>query len=148
MSVFDPDVADFLEPGRRAGKRPFEALTPAEARAAYAASRDALQAPVDAVASVLDKNIPGAGGEIRLRTYRGTHTAPHAQLPCLVFLHGGSWVIGNLESHGRVGRRLANLARICVVAVDYRLAPQWRDSLGAKYCLSRRNAPAPATGNP
>lgn len=81
MSVIDPDVADFLEPGRRAGKLPFEALTSAEARAAYAASRDALQAPADAVASVLDKTSPAravksACASIAAPTRHHTHSSP------------------------------------------------------------------------
>lgn len=126
MPALDPDVEKLLELGRKAGKPPFEALTPEQARAAYAASWDALQPPAEAVASVTDTAIPGPGGELCLRIYRGTNTAPQDLLPCLVFLHGGGWVIGNLESHDRLCRRLANLARICVVAVDYRLAPEHR----------------------
>ena len=41
-----------------------------------------------------------------------------------LFLHGGGWVIGSLDSHDRMCRRLATVAGICVVAVDYRLAPE------------------------
>jgi acetyl esterase len=44
--------------------------------------------------------------------------------PALVFLHGGGWVIGDLESHDQVCRALANAARSIVAAVDYRLAPE------------------------
>ncbi len=126
MPALDPEVERLLELGRKAGKPPFEALTPEGARAAYAASWDVLQPPAEAVASVRDTTIPGPAGELRLRIYRGTSTGADDMLPCMVFLHGGGWVIGNLESHDRVCRRLANLARICVVAVDYRLAPEHR----------------------
>jgi acetyl esterase len=59
-----------------------------------------------------------------LRVYRGAQTQNNEDLPCMVFLHGGGWVIGNLESHDRMCRQLANIAGICVVAVDYRLAPE------------------------
>ncbi|MFE2870764.1 alpha/beta hydrolase [Embleya sp. NPDC059259] len=45
-------------------------------------------------------------------------------LPLVVFLHGGMWTIGGLESHDRLCRRLALAARIAVLAVDYRLAPE------------------------
>ena len=76
------------------------------------------------VESVRDQAIDGPAGQLTLRIYRGLDTPPDERLPCLVFLHGGGWVIGNLESHDRLCRRLANAARLCVVAVDYRLAPE------------------------
>jgi acetyl esterase len=122
----DPELEALLELGRKAGRPPFEALTPQQARTAYAASWDVLQPPVQDVAAVRDTVIPGKGGELRLRIYRGIGTQENAPLPCMVFLHGGGWVIGNLESHDRLCRILANRARICVVAVDYRLAPEHR----------------------
>jgi len=124
MAVLDPQVAAMVEAGRKAGKPPYELMSPTEARAAYAASWDVLQPAAEAVAAVADRTFPGPGGPLALRLYRGAGTLPGERLPCLLFLHGGGWVIGNLESHDRLCRRLANLARICVVAVDYRLAPE------------------------
>src|SRR6202011_4677840 len=44
--------------------------------------------------------------------------------PCLVFFHGGGWVIGNLETHDVVCRKLALEGELMVVSVDYRLAPE------------------------
>jgi acetyl esterase len=126
MPTFDPDVLRLLELARTAGRPPFENLTPEAARTAYAAGWDALQAPAGDVASVRDIAIPSQGGELMLRVYRGMGTHPEVQLPCMVFLHGGGWVIGNLDSHDRLCRQLANVAGICVVAVDYRLAPEHR----------------------
>lgn len=126
MPLLDPEVEKLLELARQAGRPPYEALTPEQARAAYAASWDLLQPPPQAVAAVRDVSVPGQGGELRLRIYRGLGTQDGQPLPCMVFLHGGGWVIGNLESHDRLCRRLANVARICVVAVDYRLAPEHR----------------------
>ena len=126
MPALDPDVEALLELGRKAGARPFEQLTPDQARAAYAASWDLLQPTAQDVGSVHDHTIAGQGGPLRLRVYRAIGTVAGELLPCMVFLHGGGWVIGNLESHDRFCRRLANQARICVVAVDYRLAPEHR----------------------
>ena len=47
--------------------------------------------------------------------------------PLVVFLHGGMWVIGDLDSHDRACRRLAAQAGVAVLAVDFRRAPehQW-----------------------
>ena len=135
MPALDPEVEMLLELGRKAGRPPFEALTPEEARAAYAATWDLLQPAAAAVASVRDLVVPGAG-ELRLRVYRGAGTQADELLPCMVFLHGGGWVIGNLESHDRICRRLANIARICVVAVDYRLAPEHRFPAALDDCVT------------
>ena len=126
MPALDPEVEVMLELGRKAGRPPFEALTPEQARAAYAASWDLLQPPAQEVASVRDHTISGVAGPLRLRIYFGKGTEGTQALPCMLFLHGGGWVIGNLESHDRLCRVLANRARICVVAVDYRLAPEHR----------------------
>lgn len=43
---------------------------------------------------------------------------------CILFLHGGGWAFGNLETHQRFMRLLAVAARRRVLAVDYRLAPE------------------------
>ncbi len=126
MNAFDPEVEVLLELGRKAGRPPFQDLTPAAARAAYAASWDLLQPAAEEVAAARDLIAPGPAGDLALRIYRGIDTQAGEKLPCLMFLHGGGWVIGDLESHDRLCRRIANRARICVVAVDYRLAPEHR----------------------
>jgi acetyl esterase len=41
-----------------------------------------------------------------------------------VYLHGGGWVVGSIESHDPVCRRLAARTPCVVVSVDYRLAPE------------------------
>ena len=48
---------------------------------------------------------------------------PVGPLPVFVFYHGGGYVIGDLDTHDYVCRKIANVARCCVIAVDYRLAP-------------------------
>jgi acetyl esterase len=73
------------------------------------------------VAQVVDRTVPGPAGPIPVRVY---HPAPGETLPAMVYFHGGGWVIGNLDSHDRECRTLANQARCAIVAVDYRLAPE------------------------
>jgi acetyl esterase len=124
MNTFAPDVKNLLELASKSGRPPFEALSPTDARSAYAAGWDLMQSTTEAVASVRDMSIAGPGGALKLRVYRGAGTQADELLPGLVFLHGGGWVIGNLDSHDRMCRQLANRARCCVVAVDYRLAPE------------------------
>jgi acetyl esterase len=124
MLTADADTRKLLDLAKAAGRPSFERLSPTEARAAYAASWDFLQRPAEDVQSTLDARIATKAHGVPARIYRGVGTSPTERLPALVFLHGGGWVIGNLESHDRFCRRLANLAGIAVVAVDYRLAPE------------------------
>ena len=42
----------------------------------------------------------------------------------LVYLHGGGWVVGDIETHDVPCRFLARHSGAAVVSVDYRLAPE------------------------
>ncbi len=124
MSALHPDTQRLLELIRIAGRPLLEDLPPPEARAAYAAGRAVLQPPPDTVAEVRDVLIPGPAGLLTLRLYRPAGSTYADVLPGLLYLHGGGWILGDLNSHDGICRRLANLAACEVVAVDYRLAPE------------------------
>ena len=87
------------------------------------------------IGKVEDKKIPGPAGEIGIRIY-----SPIAQgtgpLPALVYFHGGGFVIGDLQTHDALCRQLANEARMRVVAVDYRLAPEHKFPAAADDCFA------------
>ena len=122
--AFDPDTQIVLDMIKLAGRPPFETLTPAEARQAYAASRKLLQPPPEDVAESSDRTVPGPLGPIGIRLYRPSGTEAQEILPALVWYHGGGWLLGDLDSHDVACRRFANAARCRVVAVDYRMAPE------------------------
>ena len=61
--------------------------------------------------------IPGADGALAARLYRAGGNS------LLVWLHGGGWVLGDLDTHDPLCRRLARASGASVLAVDYRLAP-------------------------
>ncbi len=65
--------------------------------------------------------IPGPAGGIPARLYRRAEPATQAGL---VYLHGGGWYLGGLDSHDSITAELAERAGITVVAVAYRLAPE------------------------
>lgn len=120
----DPEAAAFLALVRQAGYPPLEALTPAQARKAYRASVQALDWPEQDVGGVENLAIDGPGGALALRLYRPFGVGRDERLPGVLYLHGGGWTIGDLDTHDGLCRRLANTARVRVVAVDYRLAPE------------------------
>jgi acetyl esterase len=45
--------------------------------------------------------------------------------PLVLYFHGGGFVSGNPDTHEPFGRLLAEAANVCVLLVDYRLAPEW-----------------------
>jgi acetyl esterase len=47
-------------------------------------------------------------------------------MPALLYLHGGGFTIGGLETHDSLCRQLALRSGAAVVALDYRLAPEHR----------------------
>jgi acetyl esterase len=120
--TLDPD-SDALVARLRELKLPrYEMLSPAEARAAMAASRKAAAVQPPIIFQTLDFEIPTAGPAVNVRLYRPVDS--NVALPVLIFFHGGGWVLGDLESHDILCRRLANAAGCAVLAVDYRLAPE------------------------
>jgi acetyl esterase/lipase len=97
----------------------------AEVRASLQASRKPRRhVPV---ARVVNRAIPGAntGSEVPVRIYYGFGSEP-AGVPLIVYLHGGGFVLCDLDSHDACCRRLANGVGAIVISVDYRLAPENR----------------------
>lgn len=111
------------------GGKPIEQLTPQEARQqpspadavkALLKKRDQSVAP-EVVAHVENKSIPGPGGEIPIRIYTPAGQGP---FPVIVYIHGGGWVIADLDTYDSSPRALANAAHAVVVSTHYRMAPE------------------------
>jgi len=114
-------MADVLDKIRRANRPPFHALSVPEARLAYVAASEILEVPRAPLARVDDIVIPAADGTpLPARLYAPSTAA----LPVLLYLHGGGFVIGGLETHDSLCRQLALRSGAAVVALDYRLAPE------------------------
>lgn len=107
----------------RAGHVPMHALSPEQARAAYAAGSPVLELPSQALARVEDHRfVTRDGAQLLARLY-----APSLdRLPVLLYFHGGGFTIGSVQTHDALCRRLSHLAHCAVVSVDYRLAPEHR----------------------
>jgi acetyl esterase/lipase len=92
-----------------------------EAREVNDREAGAMFGPVESVANIDERVIPGPAGDIGIRTY-----SPDSDggLPVLVYFHGGGWVVGSVDSHDGVSRFLAAHGRCVVVSVEYRLAPE------------------------
>ena len=116
-------MAGLLERIQRARRRPFHAQTPVEARAAYLAAAEVLEPPRAPLARVEDLTLRAAdGAPLAARLYSNDTGTP----PVLLYLHGGGFVIGGLETHDSLCRQLALRSGGAVLALDYRLAPEHR----------------------
>ncbi|WP_313394850.1 alpha/beta hydrolase [Pseudomonas sp.] len=122
----DSDLEAFLELaelGRLTGKsQPMHALSVAQARAEFAKTSRLLDPDPPAHVEVSELLFATRdGAQLPARLYRRPGITPKATL---VYLHGGGYVVGSLDSHDCVCRRLACLGDYAVFAPEYRLAPE------------------------
>ncbi|AKV00877.1 Esterase/lipase [Labilithrix luteola] len=117
--MVDDQVREVL---RRAAGAPHPAdVKVEEARRGLLAAVPSWSRPKRDVASVRDVEIPTSAGFVRLRLYEPDIARP---APAILYLHGGGWVRGSIETHDGLCRELAADGRCVVVSVDYRLAPE------------------------
>jgi acetyl esterase len=106
--------------GKMKERPALSAGTPADARAMVAAGRAVLGAG-PALAEIRDLAVPTRGGSLRARLYR-----PEGSVHGLiVYLHGGGWMIGEIEDYDTLARTLAGESGCAVLLPDYRLAPEY-----------------------
>jgi acetyl esterase len=95
---------------------------PAEARAARSLDAHVFRGEVFGVGRVEDISVPGPAGPVRARLY--VPEGDPATRPLLVYLHGGGWVVCDLDTHDNLCRFLARESGALVLSIDYRLAPE------------------------
>lgn len=113
----DPQVESFLTALADEGRAGWEEMTPTEAREVFRGFQMFSIPPVP-VQIVEDELVDE---EIEVRIYDPENSGNSA---CIMYMHGGGWVFGDLDSHDSVCRQLADCCRSVVVAVNYRLAPE------------------------
>src|SRR3954464_4521727 len=123
--VLDPDAAAVFAAFQAANRPPYESVSPTVAREFYLAGRPVSNPEPPELESAKPLSIPAPHGPIPARIYTPKQLRKTNGLaPCLVFFHGGGWVIGDLDSHDVVCRKLADEGQLIVVSVDYRRAPE------------------------
>lgn len=152
-----PEMQVVIEKLASYGDKPIETLTAVEARKNHT--------PADAVMDVMkdnnipmppvkvdtmDKEIPVAGGNIRLKIY--TPKEGKAPFPVIVYYHGGGFVIANIDAYNASAQAMAEQVGAVVVSVAYRLAPEHKfptahDDAYAAYAWTVKNA-ASIKGDP
>lgn len=128
LEAVAPDQREMIAAFRAAGSRSFQdAATMAAAREGYERSSAANGLLPDEIAHVEDVFIGEGTERFGVRVYDPRPAgAPHTADAVILFAHGGGWIIGSLDTHDPICRRLATLTGLPVVAVDYRLGPEHR----------------------
>lgn len=72
------------------------------------------------VAHVADRVVPTPAGDVPIRVYSETEAATGA----IVYIHGGAYFLGSLNTHDHIARQLATATGLRVFSVGYRLAPE------------------------
>ena len=111
----DPGIVAFLEEGERLYPENALSFTLEEQRAFYTKYCQHFAGKRPAGVAVLDFKVGG----IACRRY-----TPPSPIGRLLYLHGGGFVVGGLESHDSICADLADQARVEVTAVEYALSPE------------------------
>jgi len=143
-ALLTPQTSLVVEMMARASFPPLHTLTAAQARAVYEKSAGVLDVPKPGIARVQDLLVPARdGARLPARLYADSAASG---LPALLYLHGGGFTIGSVESYDTVCRVLARQSGAAVVSLDYRLAPEHRfptavhDSFDALHWLASQGA--------
>ncbi|MCP1442128.1 acetyl esterase [Pseudomonas sp. GGS8] len=101
-------------------------------RQAYREMCRAFTPPCPEGLKVVDFELAG----VAVRAWQPSAESPTSGWPCVVYLHGGGWVVGDLDSHAFICAELASTLGALVIAVDYRLAPEHPFPAAFDDCLS------------
>lgn len=104
-----------------------------QVRASRKSWRQSTHVPTQQVHEVVDLQVPTDDGTVGVRTYRPNTTTG---LPVIVYLHGGGWVIGDLDHSDALCRLLCLEAAALIVNVEYRLAPEHKYPAAAEDCFA------------
>jgi acetyl esterase len=127
----DPQLKPILEQMLKLPR--FETLSVEQARALATQYNSEGKAAALPVASVVNRMIPGPGGELPVRIYTPEGNGP---FPLMMYFHGSGFVMCSLDTHDRGCRNYCNAARCVVVSVDYRLAPEHKFPAGPEDCYA------------
>ncbi|CAN5857796.1 alpha/beta hydrolase [soil metagenome] len=128
----DPQMADVLDMLESLGGKPIAELSADDARKQ--------PTPADAVKKLLEetgrnsdpegvldvdnRRIAGPAGDIEIRIYTPASAREGTHLPIVFYVHGGGWVIANLDVYDSSPRALCNAVHAKVVSTHYRQGPE------------------------
>lgn len=151
----DPEMAAVLRVLVSSDPKPFYELppklarkhpTPADAVKLLLKERGESTDPEE-VGGVDDRTFDGPAGDVKIRVYTPARAAADQLLPVVLYIHGGGWVIADLDAYDASARAICNGAHCVVVSTHYRQAPEHKfpdahEDTYAAYKWMRENARA------
>ena len=123
----DPDSAAMIALGQLTGDTRLSSNSAPAARRSLRRSVALSDAEPCPYVTTRDLEVRGADGPLRARLYSLPNEASDdAPRPAMMFIHGGGWVTGDLDTHDGFCRTLALLGQMRVIAIEPRLAPEHR----------------------
>ena len=106
-------------------------MKPEEVRKLFNEKAFAIKAERPDVRDVKNITINHSGRTTPLRIYFPNDLK---NLPIILFIHGGAWVAGNLDTHDNLARYLCRGAQALVVSVGYQNSPEGKFPLPLEQC--------------
>jgi len=133
--TLDPPIQQMLTALESMGNPSLASGTPETAREGFRALTVNLRRPetVVPVAAVEDVQLPGPAGHLQARVYRPETSGP---VPTILFIHGGGFVIGDIDTHDNQCRTVCRDVGAVVLSVGYRLAPEARFPAAVEDCAA------------
>jgi acetyl esterase len=135
----DPDAAAFLKRLADITIAPTHKMSPAEARSLVLP----LAGLREQVGGVESFKVETPDGPVPIRLYtpflrtEDLDRAPSTNgRPVALYFHGGGWVMGSMETHDNICRRMSNEAKCIVISVEYRLAPEHKYPAALDDCFA------------
>ena len=131
----DPQLAAVLDMMASSGAPALASGTPEQARAGFRFMTVELRDPANLaeVRSTQDVTYDAATGPRAARIYRPEADGP---VPTVLFIHGGGYVIGDIDTHDDHARRICHDVGAVVISIDYRLAPEHPFPAGYDDCVA------------
>ncbi len=86
------------------------------------------------IGALRELEVDGAEGPLKARLYTPTERTGADPAPTMLFIHGGGWMYGDLESHDPACRFLAEQSGVQLLAIDYRLSPEHKFPAAVEDC--------------
>jgi acetyl esterase len=105
-----------------------------EQRATYASFSQRFRRPRPEGLAVEDAVLASLPQEVPVRIYRPASLEPGWLAPCILYMHGGGWVLGSVDTHDCITAEIAEITGAIVFSVDYLLAPEYPFPAGFDQC--------------